>query len=82
VSDFDAFNWFWRAMVLAIVGINVAWGRNDLKRGSARLSWYGSRVDRNEEPFEFWLAVLGKFASVPVGIMMLYLSFSAFGVGG
>ena len=40
------------------------------KVGSARMSFYSTRVTREEEPFEFWLAVGSKFLAVPVTVFM------------
>jgi hypothetical protein len=74
VNDLDFFIWFWRAGIAVFIAVNLAWGINDLQRGSARMSWYGSRVERSEEPFEFWLTVLGKFVALPIGGMMLWFS--------
>jgi hypothetical protein len=79
VSRFDAFGVFWCIGVALIGCVNVAWGINDLKRGSARMSWYGNRVDRGEEPFEFWLAVGSKLAALPFCGFMLWFGSGIFG---
>ena len=72
MSAGDAFPYFWLALVAAGGIVNAAWAINDLKRGSARFSWYSSRANRDDEPFEFWMAVLGKFAAVPVTGFMFW----------
>jgi hypothetical protein len=72
----DLFPYFWLLGVALIGLINVAWAINDLKLGSARMSWWSSRADRKSEPFEFWLAVGGKFAALPIAAFMFW-----FGLG-
>ena len=78
----DPFIIFWCTMVLGIVVVNFAWAINDLNRGSARFGWswwrQGDRINREEEPFEFWLAVGSKFAALPVGIFMIWFALSSF----
>ena len=78
VNQFDAFGIFWCLLVATIGLMNGAWAVNDLKRGSARLSWYASRVDRNEDPFEFWMAVISKMVGVVVSGFMLWFGSSIF----
>jgi hypothetical protein len=80
VTQVDAFLVFW-CMLVGLAGItNLAWAINDLKRGSARMHWYGQRVQRREEPFEFWMAVGSKFLAVPVTAFMLWFALSDFGM--
>ena len=81
MTAFDAFPYIWLAGVAIMVIVNVAWAINDLKKGSARLSWYGSRASREEEPFEFWLAIVGKLAALPIGMFMFWFGLSFVGVG-
>ena len=80
--QFDAFMIFWCAMVIIMTVVNVAWAINDLKQGSARFGWgwwgQGERVNRDDEPFEFWLAVGSKFAALPVGLFMLWFASGMF----
>ena len=81
MKSVEPFFIFWCSMVVVITGVNVAWAINDLNRGSARfgLGWRrGDRIDREEEPFEFWLAVGSKFAALPVGIFMIWFALSTF----
>ena len=82
MKSIDPFIIFWTTMVLVIVAVNFAWAINDLNKGSARFGWgwRGSeRVSREEEPFEFWLAVGSKFAAVPVGGFMIWFALTSFG---
>jgi hypothetical protein len=78
MNNGTAFLIFWCAMVVLMGAVNLAWGLNDLRRGSARLYWHGTRVEREEEPFEFWLAVGAKFLAVPVTAFMLWFAWSNF----
>ena len=72
MTKFDAFSGFFCAFIALIVLVNIAWAINDLKRGSARFSWWpGDRVMRDEEPFEFWLAVGSKLFMIPFGAFMI-----------
>jgi len=73
VNRFDIFPYFWLGVVTLIGTMNVAWAVNDLRVGSARFSWMSTRASREEEPFEFWMAVLGKFAGGIVACVMFYL---------
>ena len=69
----ELFPYFWLGMVMLFGLISVAWGINDIQKGSARLGqWSSSRVKRDEEPFEFWLAVVGKFAGGIFACFMFY----------
>jgi len=78
MSQFDAFGIFWCSVVLIIGCANLAWAINDLKQGSARMSWYGNRVQKSEEPFELWLAVGSKLLAVPVCLFMLWFGSGVF----
>jgi hypothetical protein len=79
-AEADAFIYFWMGGVVLMMCIGLAWGLNDLKKGSARLSWvgFGRRVSRNEEPFEYWIAVGSKFLVLPVGAFMLWFAYRGF----
>lgn len=73
MKNFDIFPYFWLAMV-ALIGIgNVTWAINDLRVGSARMSWISSRAERSQELFEFWMAVIGKFAAGIFTAVMFYM---------
>jgi hypothetical protein len=81
MKQFDAFLVFWCAMVVIITGVNFAWAINDLNRGSARFGWgwrRSERISREEEPFEFWLAVGSKLLALPVGIFMIWFALTGF----
>ena len=80
---FDAFGIFWTGGVLIFTIVSVLWAINDLKRGSARLNFwgFGERVSREDEPFEFWLAVGSKLLALPVGIFMLWFASGIFWSG-
>jgi hypothetical protein len=80
VNQFDAFAVFWCTMVGLIVVVNVAWAVNDLKRGSARMHFwgFGERVSREEEPFEFWIAVGSKLIVLPIGSFMIWFAMDMF----
>lgn len=73
MSNFDIFPYFWLTLVTLIGVGNVAWAVNDLRVGSARMSWMSSRADRKNEPFEFWMAVVGKFLGGIVACAMFYM---------
>ena len=62
------------AFIALMIVVCLAWGINDLKRGSARSNWFGfgARVTRADDPFEFWIAVGSKFLGVPVGLFVLW----------
>ena len=69
----DLFPFVWLTMVTIFGIVSVAWGINDLRSGSARLGqWSAARVRRDEEPFEFWLAVFGKLGGGLVACFMFY----------
>lgn len=70
----------WCAMVALIAAVSVAWAINDLKKGSARFGVFGQRVERAEEPFEFWLAVGGKLLAAPIAVFMLWFALSGWGI--
>ncbi len=73
MNNFDIFPYFWLSGVLIFGVVSSAWAINDLKVGSARMGqWSKSRVSRVEEPFEFWLAVGGKFIGSIVACFMFY----------
>ena len=67
---------FWIFGVVLTGVVNFAWAINDLRTGSARMFWYGARINRTDEPFEFWLAVGSKFMAVPVCGAMLWFAYS------
>ena len=80
MDEFHAFGYFWLGMVTLIIGVNVAWALNDLKVGSARMGWMSARVRRDEEPFEFWLAVGGKLVgALLVGPFFIWHGLQMFG---
>lgn len=78
MNEFDAFGIVWCSLVGLAIVVNVAWAFNDLKRGSARNHWFGARVERAEEPFEFWMAVGGKLIVLPIGAFMLWFGSGIF----
>jgi len=79
-TRFNAFGIFWTGTVVVIMVISLLWAVNDLKRGSARLNFwgFGERVSREDEPFEYWLAVGSKLAALPVGAFMLWFAAGMF----
>ena len=82
MKHLDPFVIFWCTMVIVITGVNFAWAINDLNRGSARFGWGwrpSDRISREEEPFDFWVAVGSKLAALPVGIFMIWFALSNFG---
>jgi len=81
VNQVSAFLIFWCVMVAIITVVSVAWAINDLKRGSARFGFFGQRVQRAEEPFEFWIAVGSKFVAAPMGVFMIWFALSGFASG-
>ena len=66
----DVFPHFWLSMVAIMGTVSLFWSINDLKTGSARLSWHSDRVTRADEPFEFWIAAGGKLLGFVVAIFM------------
>lgn len=75
----SAFAVVWTGLLLLMMVVSVAWAVNDLRTGSARLNMmFGSRVRRDEEPFEFWLAVGSKLLILPVGAFMLWFASDMF----
>ena len=81
MKQVDPFIIFWCAMVVVITVVNFLWAINDLNRGSARFGWgwrRSDRINREDEPFEFWLAVGSKFAALPVGIFMIWFALTTF----
>jgi hypothetical protein len=81
MKHIDPFIDFWCTMVAIITVVNFAWAINDLNRGSTRFGWGGRRSDRisrEEEPFEFWVAVGSKLIALPVGIFMIWFALSNF----
>ena len=77
----DTFLVFWCGMVVIITGVNFAWAINDLNRGSARFGWgwrKSERISREEEPFDFWVAVGSKLLALPVGIFMIWFAVTGF----
>jgi len=79
-TRFDAFAIFWIGGVLLFTVVSVLWAINDLKRGSARLHFwgFGERVSREDEPFEFWVAVGSKLLALPIGIFMIWFASNMF----
>ena len=73
-TRFDAFGVLWTGGVLLFMIVSVVWAINDLKRGSARLNFwgFGERVSREDEPFEFWIAVGSKLLALPIGVFMIW----------
>jgi hypothetical protein len=81
MKQVDAFLVFWCVLVVVITGVNFAWAINDLNRGSARFGWgwrRSERISREEEPFEFWMAVGSKLIALPVGIFMIWFALTGF----
>ena len=78
MKNFDIFPYFWLALVTLTGAGNVAWAINDLRVGSARMSWMSSRADHSAEPFEFWMAVGGKFVGGIVACFMFYMGLDMF----
>ena len=72
MNDAQVFQYFWLAMVGVIGMSSLAWAVNDVRSGSARMHWGGARVRRDEEPFEFWMAVGSKTLGVVVAGFMLW----------
>ena len=78
MNEFDAFGIVWCTGVALAIIVNTAWAINDLKKRSARNHFFGQRVERAEEPFEFWMAVGGKLIVIPIGIFMLWFGSGIF----
>ena len=77
----DTFIIFWCTMAVLITAVNFAWAINDLNRGWARFGWgwrRSERISRDEEPFEFWIAVGSKLIALPVGIFMIWFALTTF----
>jgi hypothetical protein len=68
----DAFPYFWLTMVAVFGLVSLVWGIYELRRGEARWGWTGARYTRVEEPFYFWMAVLGRLAGFVVACFMFW----------
>ena len=76
MTKVSVFLFVWCTMVALMAIVSFAWAINDLKKGSARFGFFGQRVERAEEPFEFWLAVGCKFLAAPMAVFMLWFALS------
>lgn len=72
-SKVAAFAIFWLSAV-SIMGLaSLMTGIYELRRGSARSGWMmGAKYEREEEPFYFWMSVLGRFAVFFVACFMFW----------
>ncbi len=82
MNNVGAFLIFWCSLVALFGIVHFAWGIHDLRRGSSRMGWYRDRVKRDEEPFEFWVAVGSKLLAAPVAVFMIWLALSSFSQSG
>ncbi len=68
----DAFMVFWLTMVTIIGLVSLAFGIQALRSGYTRWGMRGDRVYRAEEPFYFWMLVVGRFGGVIVAGFMFW----------
>lgn len=68
----DAFAIFWLAIVATAAAVSLVWGIYELRRGEARWGWSGARYTREEEPFYYWVTVLGRFGGFVVACFMFW----------
>ena len=70
----NEFGWWWASAIIVGIALSTAWGLNDLRLGKARFNMFGlgERVSREDEPFEFWMAVGSKLIVLPVGAFALW----------
>jgi hypothetical protein len=79
MEHFDIFPYVWLTGVVVMGATSLACAVNDMKVGSARMGyWRGARVKRNEEPFEFWVAVGSKFFASIMACFMFYMGLDMF----
>ena len=67
------FPYVWLGVVAVAGVVSVVWGAYELRRGAARWGWSGTQYTREEEPFYFWMAVLGRFAGAIMACLMFYM---------
>jgi hypothetical protein len=72
VEGFDFFSYFWLAGVVFIGGYNLAWGVREIRTGVARMGRWGTEFARAEQPFEYWMTIIGRFAGVVVAVVMFF----------
>jgi hypothetical protein len=72
-SHFDIFPYVWLGGVALLAVTFLVWSIYELRRGEARWGWVGTKVSREEEPFYFWMLVLGRFAGFVMGCFMFWL---------
>ncbi len=78
-SRFDAFTIFWLTGVAGIGLAHLVWGVYELKRGEARWGWMGAQYTRAEEPFYYWMAVIGHFGTVFAACFMFWFGLGVLG---
>ena len=74
----DIFPYFWLGMVGLFGLTSLIWGVYEARRGEARWGWSCTRYTREEEPFYFWMAVLGRFGGFVVASFMFWLGLDMF----
>ena len=66
----DIFPYFWLALVAFMAGFQLVWVIRDLKAGNTKLSWMSARLTREDDPFEFRMAIVMKFVGIVVACFM------------
>ncbi|MEQ1495482.1 MAG: hypothetical protein ABL912_06945 [Novosphingobium sp.] len=68
----DAFMIFWLGGVSVFGLVSLAFGIRELRSGYARWGWLGDRIARVEEPFYYWMIILGRFGGVVMACFMFW----------
>lgn len=77
-SHVQIFPFVWLGGVATFGIVSLVWAFYELNRGVARWGWSGARYTRDEEPFYFWLAVLGRFFGFFMACFMFYMGLDMF----
>ena len=77
-TRFDAFAYFWLSGVAIFGIVSLIWAIYEFNRGEARWGWTGARYRREDEPFYYWMAVLGRLAGFVVACFMFWFGLDMF----
>jgi len=77
-GHYEIFPYVWLGGVATIGLGSLIWCIYELRRGSARWGWLGVRYTREEEPFHYWMALLGRFAVFVMTCFMFYMGLDMF----
>ena len=72
MSAFDFFPYVWLGVV-AFMGLTLlAWTVYEFRRGVAQWGWIGAKFARDDEPFYFWMLLIGRFAGFLLACFMFW----------